>query len=56
MNKFVKNEAELLVPKVPGGVYYRDLAREKAKIRNSVEEHNANVETAALRKMRKVRL
>ena len=40
MNKFIRNEAELLIPHVAGGVYYRDLARERARLRNCVIDEN----------------
>lgn len=39
IEKFIKNEAELLVPQVPGGLYYRDLAREKARLRNTTDDN-----------------
>ena len=55
INKFVRNEAELLIPHVAGGVYYRDIAREKAKIRNSVEEHNKTPVTSRLRQTHHVK-
>ena len=51
----MRNEAELLIPHVAGGVYYRDIAREKAKIRNSVEEHNKTPVTSRLRQTHHVK-
>ena len=56
MNKFIKNEAELLIPNVAGSVYYKDLAREKARIRNSDDlTATQRHETMALRKSRYVK-
>ena len=54
MNKFIKNEAELLIPNVAGAVYYRDLAKQKALIRNS-DDVTLQRETRGLRKSRYVK-
>ena len=47
MNKFIRNEAELLIPHVAGGVYYRDLARERARLRNCVIDENNHHNSSA---------
>lgn len=39
LSAFVQNKAELIDPYVPGAIYYREMMREKARIRDSVRRH-----------------
>ena len=39
LSVFVQNKAQLIEPHVPGAIYYREMMREKARIRDNVRRH-----------------
>ncbi len=55
MEAYIDDKASMVYPYVPGAVYYRDIMREKAKLRETIRKNNSHASEVLYKKNKKTK-